>query len=89
MTLQDVALMPKIGVELTVFGYDTTLDGGKRVGGDHIVVTGGAGPNSPLVVYGDTSQDGIWYSGHADDVRVVHRRAESAETRGRFPAKWG
>ena len=26
-----------------------------------------AGPNSPLVVYGDTSQDGVWYSGHSYD----------------------
>jgi Ca2+-binding RTX toxin-like protein len=68
MTLQNVALTPINGVDLTVFGYDTTLDGGKRVGGDHIVVTGGAGPNSPLVIYGDTSQDGVWYSGHAHDV---------------------
>ena len=37
--------------------------GQTRIGGDTIVVTGGAGPASPLVVYGDTSQDGIWYSG--------------------------
>ena len=35
----------------------------ERIGGDLIVITGGAGPASPLVVYGDTSQDGIWYSG--------------------------
>lgn len=28
---------------------------------------GTAGPGSPLVVYGDTSQDGIWYAGHAAD----------------------
>jgi hypothetical protein len=27
-----------------------------------------AGPGSPLVVYGDTSQDGVWYSGHPGDV---------------------
>ena len=27
-----------------------------------------AGPNSPLVVYGDTSQDGVWYGGQPDDV---------------------
>ncbi|HET9436020.1 MAG TPA: Calx-beta domain-containing protein [Candidatus Limnocylindrales bacterium] len=27
-----------------------------------------AGPTSPLVVYGDTSQDGAWYAGHPDDV---------------------
>ncbi|MEY2518223.1 MAG: large repetitive protein, partial [bacterium] len=34
-----------------------------RIGGDRITVTGGGGPASPLVVYGDTSQDGVWYSG--------------------------
>ncbi len=40
-----------------------------RIGGDTITVTGGTsttaagGPDSPLVVYGDTSQDGIWYGG--------------------------
>ncbi|HEY9356795.1 MAG TPA: Calx-beta domain-containing protein, partial [Arthrobacter sp.] len=27
-----------------------------------------AGPGSPLVVYGDTSQDGVWYSGRPYDV---------------------
>jgi hypothetical protein len=27
-----------------------------------------AGPDSPLVVYGDTSQDGAWYAGNPDDV---------------------
>jgi len=27
-----------------------------------------AGPNSPLVVYGDTSQDGAWYAGHPYDI---------------------
>ena len=68
MTFEGTALTPKDGVELTVFGYDETLDGGVRIGGDHITVTGGAGPDSPLVVYGDTSQDGIWYSGHPYDV---------------------
>ena len=68
MTLQDVALTPQASAELTVYGYDSTLDGGVRVGGDHITITGGAGPDSPLVVYGDTSQDGVWYSGHPYDV---------------------
>ena len=28
-----------------------------------------AGPGSPLVVYGDTSQDGVWYGGHGYDVK--------------------
>ena len=27
-----------------------------------------AGPDSPLVVYGDTSQDGVWYAGHPYDM---------------------
>jgi hypothetical protein len=63
MTLQGVALTPQTDVELTVFGFDKTLDGGVHMGGDYIVISGGAGPNSPLVVYGDTSQDGMWYSG--------------------------
>src|SRR5207248_2937658 len=31
-----------------------------------IALAGGGGPDSPLVVYGDTSQDGIWYSGFND-----------------------
>ena len=32
-------------------------------GSDAITVTGGAGPVTQLVVYGDTSQDGAWYAG--------------------------
>ncbi|MGD8331436.1 MAG: hypothetical protein PVJ49_18535, partial [Acidobacteriota bacterium] len=69
MELNEVALTPRDGVEnVTVFGYDIELDGGVRMGGDHITVTGGAGPDSPLVVYGDTSQDGVWYSGHPNDI---------------------
>ena len=68
MTLQGVALTPQTNVGMTVFGYDPNLDGGVRIGGDRITVTGGAGPNSPLVVYGDTSQDGVWYSGNPFDV---------------------
>jgi hypothetical protein len=39
-----------------------------RVGGDRFDVTGGAGPNSPLVIYGDTSQDGVWYAGRTHHV---------------------
>ncbi|HET9216448.1 MAG TPA: hypothetical protein VFR18_05690, partial [Terriglobia bacterium] len=63
-----VALTPQDDVNLTVFGFDSQRDGGVRMGGDVITVTGGAGPDSPLVVYGDTSQDGVWYSGHPWDV---------------------
>ena len=37
----------------------------RLVGGDHIIINGGGGPDSLLVVYGDTSQDGVWYSGAA------------------------
>jgi Ca2+-binding RTX toxin-like protein len=40
-----------------------TGDTQTRVGGDTIIITGGGGPNSPLIVYGDTSQDGVWYQG--------------------------
>jgi Ca2+-binding RTX toxin-like protein len=67
---------------LTITGYDPTLDGGLQIGGDVITVCNlvnpmdgtpcavdaTAGPGSPLVVYGDTSQDGIWYAGHPYDV---------------------
>lgn len=62
ITFDNVALTPKSGT-FAVFGYDVARDGGVRVGGDRITVTGGAGPNSPLVIYGDTSQDGVWYAG--------------------------
>ena len=33
------------------------------IGGDHITASGGGGPSSPLVIYGDTTQDGAWYTG--------------------------
>ncbi|MDQ1682007.1 MAG: large repetitive protein, partial [Frankiaceae bacterium] len=46
---------------VAVHGGITTVHGGG--GGDSITVTGGGGPASPLVIYGDTSQDGAWYSG--------------------------
>ncbi|MEO6494544.1 MAG: hypothetical protein ABIP99_17070 [Ilumatobacteraceae bacterium] len=66
----------------TITGYDPNRDGGQRIGGDIITVCNlvnpidgvscdedaTAGPGSPLVVYGDTSQDGVWYSGHPYDV---------------------
>ena len=45
------------------YGADAADTDTTRVGGDTIVVTGGGGPESPLVVYGDTSQDGVWYQG--------------------------
>ena len=59
-------------------GYDPTLDGGFRIGGDTIKVCNLANlddsvrtvdgrADSPLVVYGDTSQDGVWYGGHPYD----------------------
>ncbi|MCA1683511.1 MAG: hypothetical protein LC708_00005, partial [Actinobacteria bacterium] len=73
LNLLGAALTPRANVTLTVFGYDPARDGGARVGGDTITVCSpsnpvpcGAvlgGPSSPLVVYGDTSQDGVWYSG--------------------------
>ena len=76
---------------ITVFGYDPGLDGGVAVGGDTIIVCNPnavnaagqpvpcgnvlGGPNSPLVIYGDTSQDGIWYSGNpstVDGLSLIH-----------------
>ena len=39
----------------------TVIHGGG--GSDAITVTGGGGPVTQLVVYGDTSQDGAWYAG--------------------------
>jgi Ca2+-binding RTX toxin-like protein len=41
-------------------GVITTLHGGG--GADHLTITGGGGPSSPLIVFGDTSQDGSRYS---------------------------
>ena len=55
-------------VTLTVVGFDGAVDGGVRIGGDRLIVAGGGGPDSPLVLYGDTSQDGAWYAGRAHDV---------------------
>src|SRR5262249_348279 len=73
------ALGSATGAALTVAVFDpkTVSDPrlqGVRVGGDIITVTGGgpgglagsAFPGSPLVVYGATSQDGLWYSGNPD-----------------------
>jgi len=82
MTLANVALTPTLTglnapggapVLVTVRGWDPLRTGGIRIGGDTITVGGAgagpvlAGPNSPLVVYGDTSQDGAWYAGHPYD----------------------
>ena len=36
------------------------------MGGDHIIVNGGGGAESPLVIYGDTSQDGSRYDSRPD-----------------------
>ncbi|MFO7963509.1 MAG: Calx-beta domain-containing protein [Desulfobacterales bacterium] len=45
----------------------TDPDTGETVmGGDAITVTGGGGPASPLVIYGDTSQDGSRYDSRPD-----------------------
>ena len=40
------------------------------IAGDRITVTGGGGPTSPLVIYGDTSQDASWYAGRPYDADV-------------------
>ncbi|MDQ0612685.1 hypothetical protein QF046_000326 [Microbacterium sp. W4I4] len=49
-----------------LFRIDADLDG---VVDDTVTCdqTHTAGPGSPLVIYGDTSQDGIWYSGNPGD----------------------
>ena len=41
------------------------LDANQRpiIGGDHITVMGGAGSESPLVIFGDASQNGVWHQG--------------------------
>src|SRR5260221_5482138 len=41
-----------------------------NIAGDRITVTGGGGPTSPLVIYGDTSQDASWYAGRSYDADV-------------------
>ena len=46
-------------------GGNTALSSG-LMGGDTVIVTGGGGPNSPLVIYGDTSQDGRRYDSRPD-----------------------
>ncbi|MDA8440737.1 MAG: hypothetical protein M0Z51_18020, partial [Propionibacterium sp.] len=67
MLLSGATLTPVSGMTGTVSVYDplSPETGYVRIGGDHIIVLGGGGPSSPLVIYGDTSQDGIWYSGSA------------------------
>ena len=46
-------------------GGNTALSSGV-MGGDTVIVTGGGGPGSPLVIYGDTSQDGRRYTSRPD-----------------------
>ncbi len=69
MLLSGGTLTAKAGVGGTVSVYDPLQanTGFERIGGDHITVTGGGGSSSPLVIYGDTSQDGVWYSGDPNE----------------------
>jgi Ca2+-binding RTX toxin-like protein len=53
------------GVTVVHGGGNTVLESGV-MGGDTIIVTGGGGPNSPLVIYGDTAQDGRRYDSRPD-----------------------
>ena len=39
-----------------------------------------AGPESPLVVYGDTSQDGVWYGGQPCEREGLRVRAEAVRS---------
>ena len=51
-------------VDATTAGSITVVQGGG--GSDHITVTGNSGgPTSPLVIFGDTSQDGFFYNSTA------------------------
>jgi Ca2+-binding RTX toxin-like protein len=45
-------------------GGNSFLDNGE-IGGDHIIVNGGGGAAAPLIIFGDTSQDGSRYSSDA------------------------
>lgn len=72
------------GGEVTLHVVDVAALDGVRIGGDTITVCSAtakdekgvavpcgpvlAGPESPLVIYGDTSQDGLWYSGDPETV---------------------
>ena len=57
-------------VQNTVAGSITAIQGGGNslvnglIGGDHIIINGGGGNNAPLIVYGDTAQDGAEYAGN-------------------------
>ncbi|MBC7730040.1 MAG: hypothetical protein H7242_21025, partial [Microbacteriaceae bacterium] len=50
-------------------GNSDLTPGGSDIVGDRITVLGGGGASSPLVIYGDTSQDGTWYSGATNATR--------------------
>jgi len=74
-------------------GGNTMLDTGV-MGGDTFNVTGTAattaGPDSPLVIYGDTSQDGKWYSGtpgrpSSDVFGEIGERGEKGYTQFKYP----
>ena len=53
------------------------------IDGDRITVTGGGGPTSPLVIYGDTSQDASWYAGRPYDADMQRHARARARTRSR------
>ena len=58
------------GGETAIYGGLTMIHGGgnrSAAEGDTIIVDGGGGSESLLVIYGDTSQDGMFYSGEGDD----------------------
>jgi hypothetical protein len=55
-----------IGLDLDALGVDASdgIDAAEQAILDNAVL---AGSESPLVVYGDTSQDGVWYGGRSSD----------------------
>jgi hypothetical protein len=69
----------KFDVSRTVTGTITVIQGGGNsyvdkantiVGGDTITVTGGGGAAAPLIVFGDTSQDGTFYNATTAEVNA-------------------
>jgi Ca2+-binding RTX toxin-like protein len=55
----------------TVEGTITSVHGGG--GDDHLIVTGGGGADSPLLLFGDTTQDGVFYTTRTGDLQGTGR----------------
>src|SRR5579864_681946 len=53
-------------VDNTVPGSITVIQGGG--GNDHLIANGGGGPGSPLILLGDTTQDGHFYDSTTSNI---------------------